>query len=282
MSVLDQYKEMLRHVQPLGISGRISGVRGLTASVGDFPAPVGAACRILRGTSCVDARVIGFADEQTLVMPLGAMTGICRGDRVELVSEEQTLAVGPAMLGRVINGLGRPIDGRGELLAQARMPLWPPPLEPMARRRIDRPLATGIRAIDGMLTVGRGQRMGIFSGSGVGKSVLLGMVGRNSDAQVNVIAMIGERGREVRDFIERDLGEDGLARSVVVVSTSDEPPLLRVQAGAVATAVAEFFRDQGCDVLLLMDSLTRLAGAKADRPGGRRTVGDKGLHAQRL
>lgn len=258
----DAYKEVLRSVQPVGLSGRVSGVRGLIATVSDFPVPVGAACRITRDSLNVEARVIGFSGDLTLVMPLGAMTGICRGDRVLCTSTEQTVGVGRQMLGRVINGLGEPIDDLGPIEIDKKMPIWPAPLSPLRRRRISEPLSTGVRAIDSLLTVGRGQRMGIFSGSGVGKSVLLGMISRYTAADVNVIALIGERGREVREFIEKDLGPEGLQRSVVIVSTGDEPPLVRVQAGAVAAAIAEYFRDRGSDVLLLMDSLTRLAMAQ--------------------
>jgi len=280
------YNEMLRGVQPIGLSGRVSGAGGLVVTVSDFPVPVGAGCRILRGGVVgaagvvgvesadsaagpgataqpgIAARVIGFAEDQTLVMPLGPLAGICRGDRVLCVSTEQVLPVGTAMLGRVLNGLGEPMDGRGPLAAETRMPLWPGAVSPLSRGRIDQPLATGVRAIDGLLTVGRGQRMGIFSGSGVGKSVLLGMIARYAASDVNVIALVGERGREVREFLEKDLGPEGLARSVVIVSTSDEPPLVRVQAAALACAAAEFFRDRGKHVLLLMDSLTRLAMAQ--------------------
>jgi len=262
MSPFESYKQVLEQSQPVGMAGRVSAVRGLTVSVSDFPVPVGASCRIQRGADGVEARVIGFGGDQTLIMPMGAMTGICRGDRVVCTSTEQTVGVGEAMLGRMVSALGRPVDYRGDLRTEAVAPIWPGPIGPMQRRRISEPLPTGVRAIDAMLTVGRGQRMGIFSGSGVGKSVLLGMIGRYTSADVNVIALIGERGREVRDFVERDLGEEGLARSVVVVATADEPPLLRVQAGAVAAAIAEYFRDKGRDVLLLVDSITRLAMAQ--------------------
>ena len=262
MCPLESYKQVLRKCQPVGVTGRVSAVRGLTVSVADFPAPIGAACRIVRGGWGVEARVIGFADESTLIMPLGAMTGIRRGDRVACTFTEQTVGVGPDMLGRVLDGSARPVDGQGPFRVAARVPVWPEPLAPMRRRRITEPLGTGVRAIDALKTVGRGQRMGIFSGSGVGKSVLMGMIGRYTAADVTVVALIGERGREVRDFIEKDLASAGLEKTVVVVSTSDEPPLIRVQAGAVAAAVAEYFRDQGCDVLLLMDSLTRLATAQ--------------------
>ena len=210
----------------------------------------------------MEARVIGFSGRHTLVMPLGSTTGIGPGARVVYRFSEPTVSLGPGMLGRVLDGLGRCVDDGGPMSANTRAVIWPEPMSPMKRRRITDPLATGIRAIDAMLTVGRGQRMGIFSGSGVGKSVLLGMIGRHTSADVTVIALIGERGREVRDFIERDLGPAARKRSVVIVSTSDSPPLVRVQAAAVASAVAEFFRDQGLDVLLLMDSLTRLATAQ--------------------
>jgi flagellum-specific ATP synthase len=246
----------------VGIRGRVSGVKGLTVSVADFPAPVGAGCVICRSTEKVPARVIGFAAEQTLVMPIGPTSGIRRGDAVSVKSCEQTLGVGYGMLGRALDAFGSPIDGGSEYRVDAHVPLWPDPMAPLSRRRIDQPLPTGVRVLDATLTVGRGQRMGIFSGSGVGKSVLMGMIARYTAADVVVIALIGERGREVRDFIEKDLGPEGLRRSVVIASTGDEPPLVRVQAGATATAVAEYFRDRGAHVLLLTDSLTRLASAQ--------------------
>ena len=262
MSLFSSYAEIVRRARPMRITGRVAGVRGLTVSVADFGVPVGSACRIYRGGCPAEARVIGFADEQTLVMPMGSTTGIRRGDKVVCTSGEQTLAVGRSMLGRVLNAFGKPIDGRGPLTTEGRRAIYPDVIDPMQRERISEPIGTGIRAIDSMLTIGRGQRMGIFSGPGVGKSVLLGMVGRYTSADVTVIALVGERGREVRDFIEKDLGEEGMKKAVLVVATGDEPPLVRVQAGAVATAVAESFRDRGCDVLLLMDSLTRLAMAQ--------------------
>jgi len=262
MKTFESHKQILRQIQPVGVTGRVSAVRGLTVSVSDFPAPIGASCRIVRGGQGIDARVIGFSGEETLIMPLGATTGICRRDRVEFTSAEETVGLGPDMLGRVLDGFARPIDGGGAIPPVIRMPIWPGPIAAMDRKPIDEPLTTGIRAVDAGLTVGRGQRMSILSGSGVGKSVLLGMIGRYTSADVTVIALIGERGREVRDFIDRELGADGLNRSVVIVSTSDEPPLVRVQAGAVATTVAEYFRSRGANVLLLVDSLTRLATAQ--------------------
>ena len=262
MKTFELHKQMLHQIQPVGVTGRVSAVRGLTVSVADFPAPIGASCRIVRGAGGIDARVIGFAEGQTLVMPLGATTGICRRDRVEFTSTAETVALGPDMLGRVLDGLARPIDGAAPISPVARAAIWPEPMAAMRRRRITDPLVTGIRAIDAELTVGRGQRMSILSGSGVGKSVLLGMIGRYTSADVTVVALIGERGREARDFIDREMNGDQLRRTVVIVSTSAEPPLVRVQACAVATAVAEYFRDSGADVLLLVDSLTRLATAQ--------------------
>ncbi|MFA6134524.1 MAG: FliI/YscN family ATPase [Phycisphaerae bacterium] len=262
MTLLEPYEQMLQRIQPLGVSGRVNSVRGLTVSVSDFPAPIGASCRLVGASCSVEGRVVGFAGEETLVMPMGTMAGICRGHRVLLTGTHQMVPVGEGMLGRVLNGAGQPIDGLGPITAGRGMPIWPDPIAPMRRRRISEVLSTGVRCIDALLTVGRGQRMGIFSGSGVGKSVLLGMISRHTAADVAVIALIGERGREVRDFIEKDLGAEGLKKAVVIASTGDEPPLVRVQAGAVASAVAEYFRDRGCNVVLLMDSLTRLATAQ--------------------
>ncbi len=262
MGLFDAYKPMLDTLIPVGLTGRVSGVRGLTVSVEGFPAPVGAGGQLVSAHRRLPVRVIGFSGEQTLVTPLGPLTGVRVGDRVVLSAAEQMVPVGESLLGRVLDAHAEPIDGAGPLAAGGRRAIWGPPLDPMSRRRITEPLATGVRAIDGLLTVGRGQRMGIFSASGGGKSVLMGMIARYTSADVNVIALIGERGREVRDFIERDLGPEGLRKSVVVVSTSDQPPLSRVQAAAVATAIAEHFRSRGADVLLLMDSLTRLAAAQ--------------------
>jgi flagellum-specific ATP synthase len=256
-------RDGVREALAMEIIGRITGMTGLIVEVEDFPAPVGANCQILtRGGNRIPAEAIGFRDEVSIVMPLGEMTGISCGDRVRCVSGRTGVPVGPQLLGRVIDGQGRPIDGKGPLLCPVRRPVESQRIEPLRRRRIDTPLGTGVRAIDGMTTCGRGQRMGIFSGPGVGKSVLLGMIARYTAADVTVIGLVGERGREVRDFIEKDLGVEGLRRSVVVVSTSDEPAPLRVRAGFVAATVAEYFRDQGRDVLLLMDSVTRIAMAQ--------------------
>ncbi len=260
MPFFDTYRRILKNTQPVGVAGRVAAARGLTVGVADFPVPMGTGCLIGRGR--IEARVVGFAPGQTLVMPLGQTAGICQGDAVRCTFTSPTVAVGRGMLGRVLDGRGRPADGGPAVQFDTHMPIWPGPIDPMRRRRISDPLPVGVRAIDSLLTIGRGQRMGIFSASGVGKSVLMGMISRFTQADVCVIALIGERGREVREFVERELGPEGLARSVVVASTGDESPLVRVEAAGVATAIAEYFRDRGADVLLLMDSVTRLATAQ--------------------
>jgi FliI/YscN family ATPase len=250
---------------PTALEGTVARTVGMTVSVAGFPAPLGAMAEIQRDAgSPVPAEVIGFRDELTLMYPLSELSGVRRGHRVRLTRTSRWLRVGTGLLGRVIDALGRPIDGKPAPLLSDRASYAAAPPHPCQRPRIDQPLSTGVRAIDGLLSCGRGQRVGIFSGSGVGKSVLLGMIARYTAADVNVIALIGERGREVNEFIDRDLGPAGLARSVVVVATSNEPALVRVQAAAAATAIAEYFRDQGKDVLLMMDSLTRFAMAQRE------------------
>jgi len=248
-----------------GLTGSVVQTIGLTASVADFPAPVGALVSIQRQSGeQIEGEVVGFQDNATLVMPLGNFSGVRRGSKVRLVRTSRTLRVGDGLLGRVLDARGRCIDGRPQPMCRERLPLMGQPISPTERPRIDAPIATGIKAIDAMLTCGRGQRLGIFAGSGVGKSVLLGMMGRFTDADVIVIGLIGERGREVNEFIQRELGPEGRRRSVVVVATSNEPALLRVQAVYTATTVAEYFRDQGKNVLLIMDSLTRFAQAQRE------------------
>lgn len=245
------------------IAGRVASVRGFTVSAAGLPTPIGARCTIetQRG-GWIEAEVIGLQTDQALLAVFGEPTGLSPGDRVLCRSGAPRVPVGMDLLGRVIDGEGRAIDGWPTPILNVRFPLYaeaPPPLE---RRLIDQPLGLGIRSIDGLLTAGRGQRLGIFAGTGVGKSVLMGMICRHTQADANVIALVGERGREVRDFIERQLGEAGLARSVVVACTSNEAPALRVRAALHATAIAEYLRSQGMDVLLLMDSLTRMAMAQ--------------------
>ncbi|MBA4019635.1 MAG: EscN/YscN/HrcN family type III secretion system ATPase [Pirellula sp.] len=250
---------------PAALEGRIVRTVGMTAAAAGFPAPVGALVEIQRhGAGPLEAEVIGFRDELTLLFPYAEMAGIRQGDRVRLKRTKNWLRVGEQLLGRVIDARGQVIDGKPQPMLSERAPLDRRPPNPIDRPRISAALSTGVRVIDGLLTCGQGQRMGIFAGSGVGKSVLLGMMAKYTSADVNVIALIGERGREVNEFLERDLGPEGLARSVVVTATSDEPALLRVRAAFAATAVAEWFRDRGKNVLLVMDSLTRFALAQRE------------------
>src|SRR5262245_52814515 len=250
---------------PFALTGNIVRTEGLAAAVAGFPAPVGAVVEIERQSGGpIEAEVIGFRDRLTLVYPLGELTGVRQGNQVRLAKTSRTIRVGPDLLGRVIDAQGQIIDNRPLPHLPDRVPLSRPPPPAIQRPRIDTPLSTGVRAIDALLTCGQGQRLGIFSGSGVGKSVTLGMMARYTSADVSVIGLVGERGREVNDFLERDLGAGGRARSVVVVATSDQPALARVQAAMTATAVAEHFRDQGKNVLLIMDSLTRFALAQRE------------------
>jgi flagellum-specific ATP synthase len=257
--------DQLDSIMTTSLTGSVVRMTGMTAAVADFPAPVGAVVEIERETGePARAEVIGFRDELTLLYPYENLQGVRRGNRVRLLRTFRWLRVGPELLGRVIDSQGNAVDGRPQPAVTGRTQLNRQPPPAIQRPRIREPLSTGIRALDGLLTCGQGQRMGIFAGSGVGKSVLLGMMARYTSADVNVIALIGERGREVNEFLERDLGPQGLLRSVVVVATSDEPALRRVQAAQAATAIAEYFRDLGRNVLLLMDSLTRFAMAQRE------------------
>jgi FliI/YscN family ATPase len=255
----------LASILPTAMTGSIVRTEGLAAAVAGLPAPVGAVVEIERlGGRPIEAEVIGFRDRETIVYPLGEMAGVRHGNRVRLARTRRLVRVGSELLGRVIDARGEALDQQPPPVLATRVPLAGAPPRATDRPRIDTPLSTGVRAIDGLLTCGLGQRIGIFAGSGVGKSVTLGMMARYTSADVSVIGLIGERGREVNDFIERDLGPAGLARSVLVVATSDQPALVRVQAAMMATAVAEFFRDQGNNVLLIMDSLTRFALAQRE------------------
>lgn len=263
MKLYDRQFASLRRIQPMGLTGRISSVTGLIASAEGLACPVGSRCRIRTATgSEMPAEVVGFNDRHALLMPLGDTAGLARGDRVSLESTTWQVPVGPGMLGRIVDAFARPIDGKGPIATVDHQPIAREPLGPMQRERVTEPIGTGIRAIDALLTAGLGQRLGIFAGAGIGKSVLMGMITRYTSADVVVVGLVGERGREVKDFLAKDLGEEGLARSVVVVSTSDAPPLTRLRGGLTATAIAEYYRDQGLNVLLLMDSLTRLATAQ--------------------
>ena len=253
----------LQRALSMELTGKVSGLTGSTIEVADFAAPVGAQCCVhLRHGGTAAAEVIGFVNGRAVLMVLDHPEGIACGDTVVCVRARADLPMGPALLGRVINANGDPIDQRGPLLCPVRLDSGTDRIAALERVRIDKPIGTGIRAIDTLATCGCGQRVGIFSGPGVGKSVLLGMIARYTSADVNVIVMVGERGREVREFIEKDLGPEGLARSVVVVSTSDEPAPMRIRAAFVASRIAEYFRDTGSDVLLLADSMTRVAMAQ--------------------
>ncbi|UCD28305.1 MAG: FliI/YscN family ATPase [Planctomycetota bacterium] len=263
MNSFAQQIDRVKRVTTPALLGRVIDVTGLTVMVSGLPAPVGAMCSIrLADGNKVGAQVVGFRDDQTVLMPLCDTLGVARGDEVGSLPGLARVGVCDALVGRVIDGMGRLIDGGPPVFYDTYYPLYCKAPKALARPRIKKAIATGIRVLDAMLTTGQGQRMGLFSGSGLGKSVLLGMIARYTEADVTVLALIGERGREVNEFIEKDLGSEGLGKTVLVVSTADESPVLRVRAGFVATAVAEYFRDRGKNVLLLMDSLTRLAVAQ--------------------
>ncbi|HLY09711.1 MAG TPA: FliI/YscN family ATPase [Planctomycetota bacterium] len=262
---LERCSALLADLEPVRIRGRVRQAIGLVVQAEGLALPVGAVCDIrTAGGGAVPCEVVGFRDDVTLLMPLEELEGVRRGDEILCRSQRQRVPVGRGLLGRVIDSRGTPIDGGPPLVVESLQPLMSKAPHPLGRERIQEPLGTGVRAIDALLTCGKGQRMGLFAGSGVGKSTLLGMCARGTAADVTVIALVGERGREVREFIEKDLGPEGLKRSVVVVETSERPALLRVRAPFAATAVAEYFRDAGSDVLLLMDSITRMANAQRE------------------
>jgi len=250
---------------PLRVEGRLSRLVGLTLEAVGLQATIGTRCLVEgAGGNFIEAEVVGFARDRLYLMPTGDIRGVGPDSRVIPTGSTYDAPVGDALLGRVLDGAGRPLDGKGEPATHERMPLTGRPINPMARRPIREPLDVGIRAINALLTVGRGQRMGLFAGSGVGKSVLLGMMTRFTTADVIVVGLIGERGREVKEFIENILGEEGMARAVVVAAPADTTPVMRLHGAALATSIAEYFRDQGKDVLLLMDSLTRYAQAQRE------------------
>ncbi|MGZ3515753.1 MAG: flagellar protein export ATPase FliI [Vulcanimicrobiaceae bacterium] len=262
----DRYIGLIESVDLVRQNGKVRQVIGVVIeSLGPNMA-IGETCQIgyKRTAEPVLAEVVGFRDNKVLIMPLGDLLGIGAGSEVVSLGKPLEIACTDQLLGRVLDGLGRPIDGKGRVVGEKRSQVFGSPPDPLTRKRVTEPLSLGIRAIDGLLTCGKGQRIGIFAGSGVGKSTILGMIARNTAADINVIALIGERGKEVWDFIERDLGEEGLRRSVVVVSTSDQPALVRIKAAFVATTIAEYFRGQGLDVMLMMDSITRFAMAQRE------------------
>ena len=257
--------EQLQTIMPTALSGSVSRMVGLVVAANGFPAPLGSVAHIMREASDpVRAEVIGFQDGMTLLYPHDDPIGIRHGNRIKLIRTSRWIRTGDSLLGRVIDTEGRFVDGGPQPLLKDRVPVDRKPPHACSRPNIDSPLSTGVRAIDGLLTCGRGQRLGIFAGSGVGKSTLLGMMARYTAADVIVIGLIGERGRELNEFIQQDLGPEGMKKSVVVVATSDEPALSRVRAASTATAIAEYYRDQGKDVLLLMDSITRFAMAQRE------------------
>lgn len=259
----------LEHVfdrlNPITARGRVSKAVGMVIDATGVQVHVGEMCELITpGEPPLLAEVVGFAQNRAILTPLGPLTGISSLTEVVPSGRGHMCPVGDGLLGRVLNALGEPIDGKGPLRARTHVPVHREPLSPLERRMIEKPITTGVRAIDGMLTIGEGQRIGVFSPPGVGKSTLLGMLARGSTSEINVIALIGERGREVKEFLEYNLGAAGLAKSVIVVSTSDRPPMERVKSAYMATAIAEYFRDQGRNVLLLMDSLTRFARAQRE------------------
>lgn len=264
--LVKQWGERIRRTRPLRLKGWVRNVVGIVLESQGPRVPVGELCslRDSDGNELCRTEVVGFRGELMLSMLLGEATAVAPGMELVALGKSLTVRVGNALLGRVLDGLGQPLDGKPLPPGLEERSIYGSPPNPLQRQRVRHPIGTGIRAIDAFLTLGKGQRMGIFAGSGVGKSVLLGMIARNTSADVNVIALIGERGREVRDFLEKDLQQEGLRRSVLVVATSDAPALVRVKAALVATTIAEYFREQGFDVLLMMDSVTRLAMAQRE------------------
>ncbi len=261
---LSPYRQRLERLNTARRTGTIAEAVGLTVEVAGLGGTVGEVVTLPTAQGPVAAEIVGFRGPRALLMPLGELAGLAAGAQVETIGAPLSVPVGPALLGRVLDGLGRPMDGKGPIGGRLRPVGGGSAPDPLTRRPVDTAFPTGVRVIDGLLTCGRGQRIGIFAGSGVGKSTTLGMIARHAAADLNVICLVGERGREVREFLERDLGAEGLARSVVVIATSDTPALVRIKACWVATAIAEAFRDEGRDVLLLLDSITRMAMAQRE------------------
>ncbi|MFS1513200.1 flagellar protein export ATPase FliI [Chengkuizengella sp. SCS-71B] len=258
-----KYIEHLNHIETVRFNGKVTQVIGLTVESEGPEAKIGDVCYIYpdRSKKPVLAEVVGFRNHKVILMPIGDLNAIGPGCDVVSLGKPLNVKVGHELLGKVLNGLGEPLDGSKLPLNMTMYNTNNLPSNPLSRPRITEPISVGIRSIDGLLTIGKGQRVGIFAGSGIGKSTVLGMIARNTSADINVIALIGERGREVMDFIERDLGPEGLARSVVIVATSDQPALIRMKGALIATTIAEYFRDRGLNVMLMMDSVTRYAMA---------------------
>jgi len=256
---LEKYIRRMRQYDPIKCYGKIEQIIGLTVEAQGPRGNMGELCYIETSDGRIKAEIVGFRGENTILMPLGEMKKVGPGCKVVASGDAFKIGVGLGLRGRVLDGLGQPLDRKPPISVEKWLPVTTVARNPLERARIKDVLPLGVKAIDGLLTCGKGQRLGIFAGSGVGKSVLLGMIARNTDADINVIALIGERGREVREFIEKDLGKEGLERSVVIAATSDQPSLVRLKGALVATTIAEYFRDQGKDVLLMMDSVTRYA-----------------------
>jgi flagellum-specific ATP synthase len=262
-AVIEKYLASAERTDPIKCTGKVISVKGLLIESIGPQAIIGEICRIIapKGRGNIRAEVVGFKNEIVQLMAIEETDGIEAGDRVVALGTRLEVPVSDKLLGRVLDAFGNPIDDKGDITSSCMYPALAAPPDPLKRKRITQRITTGVRAIDGLLAAGKGQRLGIFSGSGVGKSTLLGMIARNTSADVNVVALIGERGREVNDFIEKDLGPEGLKRSVLIVTPGNSPPLARLRGAYVATAVAEYFRDQGKDVMLLFDSVTRFARA---------------------
>jgi len=262
---IEKYTKIVEDIEPIKFTGRVTKVSGLTIESCGPKAVIGEVCKIfLSNGKVIQAEVVGLEENKTILICYDEMEGVEIGDLVIASGEQLSVYVGEHLLGRVLDGLGKDYDGKGGIGSAIRYPVFRLPTDAMKRKKITEPIVTGIKAIDGFLTVGKGQRIGIFSGSGVGKSTLLGMIARNSKADVNVIALIGERSRELKEFITDDLGQDGLKKSVIVFASSNKNALCRVRGAYVATAIAEYFRDIGKDVILMMDSLTRFAMAQRE------------------
>ncbi|HBL83412.1 MAG: flagellar protein export ATPase FliI [Clostridiales bacterium GWF2_38_85] len=264
--MFDNICQIIDKTEPVITKGKIDKIVGMVIESTGPSVDIGTVCRIYnsKNNAYIQAEIVGFKENHVLLMPYDELIGVVKGSIVESTGDVLKVPVGDELIGRVINGFGKPIDGKGEIQTIKAYPVQGNPSNPFLRPQINETITMGIKAIDSLLTCGKGQRMGIFSGSGVGKSTLMGMISRNIEADVNVIALVGERGREVRGFIEKDLKEAGLKKTVVVVATSDQPAMMRLKCALTATAIAEYFKDQGKDVLLMMDSLTRFAMAQRE------------------
>jgi len=260
---MERYYKAIKEYNPMIMKGKVTKVVGLVVEAVGIKAAIGDICEILVKDKEIEAEVVGFKNNHLLLVPFGETEGILPDSKIVHLKRQARIGIGRGILGRTIDGLGNPIDGKGPIATSDEYLVYTSPSNPLKRKKIDTPLDVGIRAINGLISVGKGQRIGIFSGSGVGKTTLLGMMVRNANADVKVVALIGERGREVKDFIEKHI-KDAINQTVIVVATSDQPPLIRMRGAFVATAIAEYFKDKGRDVLLIMDSITRFAMAKRE------------------